>query len=96
MEVCLNILQFTSSPASPTVLSYMYNGVGHTSYRGGTGSVHRSVATLVRSSKEDFVQWQESREAFESVERIIDPRIIAHKERRAELGKQLVIGNSNF
>ena len=65
----------------------MYNGVGYSSIRGTgvTGAVHRSVATLVRSSKEDYIKWKETQEQSE---RTIDPKIIKHKHHRVVLAEE--------
>ena len=61
-----------------------------------SGSVHRNVATVVKSSKEDYVKWKEGREEMEIEERRVDPRIIAHKERREELANKLYEKKEKF
>jgi hypothetical protein len=64
----------------------MYNGVGNASIRGtGTRAVHRSVATVVKSSKEDYIKWKEAQERMEPQERVIDARILEHKARREKM-----------
>ena len=59
---------------------------------GGTqtmGSAYRSVATVVKSSKEDYIKWKEGREQMDTEERNIDERILVHKERWSKLGNEL-------
>ena len=52
------------------------------------GSAYRSVATVVKSSKEDFIKWRDGREQVNTEERKVDSRILTHKERWSALGQK--------
>ncbi len=56
---------------------------------GTSASVHRSAATLVKSSRDDYLKWLQSRPtdtpSSSNPDKVLDPEIVAHKNVRAKL-----------